>query len=90
MAVANIQVKTITDVTLDFIATELKSNSGYGKDIYISIEKVTGNTTEDFSYLDARYCKNYNFTNVLHNFFTDYYGSNLGDLQININKITVL
>ena len=56
MAVANIQVKTITDVTLDFIATELKSNSGYGKDIYISIEKVTGNTTEDFSYLDARYC----------------------------------
>lgn len=89
MAVANIQVKTITDVTLDFIATELKSNSGYGNDIYISIEKVTGNTTEDFSYLDARYCKNYNFTNVLHNFFTDYYGSNLGDLQININKITV-
>lgn len=89
MTVARIQVKTITDRTLNFIATEIKSNTGYGKDIYISVEKVTGNTTEDFSYLDARYCTNYNFANVLHNFFTDYYGSNLSDLQISIDKITV-
>ena len=89
MAVAKIQVKTITDITLNFIATEVKSDSGYGKDVYISIEKVTGNTTEEFQYLVARYCIHYDFTDVLHNFFTDYYGSNLSDLQISINQITV-
>lgn len=48
----------------------------YGNGIYISIEKPSG----DYSLIDCRYIRNYDFNRTCVDYLLNYYGENLDEL----------
>jgi len=82
---AKITVVTKSGRTLKFEASEAKSDSGYGRDIYVGIDKITdkGNR-EHFQTYDCRYVMGYRFDAFLKECFEAWYGENLQSLEIEL------
>ena len=81
-----VKIKVITNCNheIHFTATEVKSNSGYGRDLYVAIEKVGKEDTELFQHCDVRYEVGYQFESFVEKFFKSWYGSNLATLEVEV------
>ena len=84
MKTAKIKVTTNCNHEIHFTATEVKSNSGYGRDLYVAIDKVGKEDTELFQYCDVRYLNGYQFESFVDDFFKRWYGSNLATLEVDV------
>lgn len=76
---ATIKIIAKEKYNLVFNAYEVKSNSGYGNDIYIVILNADG---ENFACIDCRYIVGYNFEKVIKEHFDNWYGENLTSYEI--------
>ena len=84
MKTAKIKVTTNCNHEIHFTATEVRSNSGYGRDLYIAFEKVGKDGNELFQYCDVRYLEDYQFESCVEEFFKLWYGSNLATLEVEV------
>lgn len=86
MKTAKIKVTTKCNHEIHFTATEVKSTSGYGRDLYVAIDKVGKEDTELFEYCDVRYLVGYQFESFVEGFFKSWYGSNLATLEVEVKE----
>ena len=74
---ARYTVTTKNGKTYKWSFTESKNKGDYGNGIYIGIITPSG----DFSSMDCRYIKDYNFTKTCVEYLLRYYGENLDELS---------
>ena len=76
--IANYSVTTKNGRDYRWSFAECKNTDDYGNGIYIGVVAPSG----DFSSIDCRYIKDYNFLKACGDYLTRYYGENLEELHL--------
>lgn len=84
MQTAKIIVYLIDGKQLEFEALETRSNTGYGRDKYVSIFSIRDGERIDFAHIDVRYVSNYDFRMFLWDEMIANYGKNLKKISFEI------